>query len=183
MAPDAQPDVAIGPATLAPADTGAEASALAQARRRLEALAVKLIWNRHDAEEIAQEAFRLAVAAGQPVHSPASMPWLLRTVANLCLNHRRRSRPVSLSDYVEPPSHHTLSSPEDALHTAERLEALRNGISRLPPQQRLAVTLRMLEEMPYEQIARVMELSVEAIRTHVHLARRALAASLSELRP
>lgn len=149
-------------------------------RRRLEAFAVKLIWNRHDAEEIVQEAFRLAITNGLDAADPGSMPWLMRTVANLGLNHRRRRRLEPLDNHLE---HDSNEQPADRILTAERLGALRDRIAELPSQQRLAITLRMLEELTYEEAARVMELSVAAVRTHVHLARKTLAESLKEYRP
>lgn len=150
-------------------------------RRRLEAFAVKLIWNRHDAEEIVQDAFVLALANRLNMPDPDAMPWLMRTVANLCLNHRRRRRrPEALNDHLEPASR---GGPMDSVMTAERLHALRDRIAGLPNQQRLAITLRILEELSYEEAARVMELSVAAVRTHVHLARKALMESLKEYRP
>lgn len=149
-------------------------------RRRLETFAVKLIWNRHDAEEIVQETFRLALTNGFNVSEGDAMPWLMRTVANLCMNHRRRRRPEALNDHLEPASD---GGPMDSVMTAERLHALRDRIAGLPNQQRLAITLRMLEELSYEEVAHVMELSIAAVRTHVHLARKALAESLKEYRP
>lgn len=149
-------------------------------RRRLEAFAVKLIWNRHDAEEIVQDAFRLAITNGLNVADSDAKPWLMRTVANLCLNQRRRRRPVCLNEYTEPDSR---DGPVETAMATERLEALRDRIAALPNQQRLAITLRMLEQLSYVEAARVMELSVAAVRTHVHLARKALAESLVEYRP
>lgn len=141
---------------------------------------MKLIWNRHDAEEIVQDAFRLALTNGLDVANAGAMPWLMRTVANLCLNHRRRRRPDPLNEFLEQDAR---EGPADTVLAAERLHALRDRIAGLPNQQRLAITLRMLEELSYEEAARVMELSVAAVRTHVHLARKALAESLKEYRP
>ncbi len=141
---------------------------------------MKLIWNQHDAEEIVQDAFRLAITNGLNAADPDAKPWLMRTVANLCLNHRRRRRLEPLNDHLE---HDTHEKPADRILTAERLGALRDRIAELPSQQRIAITLRMLEELSYEEAARVMELSIAAVRTHVHLARKALSESLKEFRP
>lgn len=149
-------------------------------RFRLEAFAVKLIWNRHDAEEIVQESFRLSLTNGLELANADAMPWLMRTVANLCMNLRRRRHPEALNDHLEPVTH---GGPMDSAMTAERIHALRDRIAALPNQQRLAITLRMLEALSYEEAARVMELSAAAVRTHVHLARKALAESLKEYRP
>lgn len=141
-------------------------------RRRLVGLAVKLIWNRHDAEEIAQEAMKLAVMKGIEMNDVHALPWLLRTMANLCLNRRRKRRPEPLDPWVDRPAG------ESPLQTAERIEQLdrlRKAIETLPPQQRTALVMRTMEQMDYEAIAEAMEITVAAVRTHVHAARRKLA--------
>jgi RNA polymerase sigma-70 factor (ECF subfamily) len=148
---------------------------LGEVRARLVAFAVKLIWNRADAEEIVQETFRVALEKRVAVSDLGSMPWMMRTVANLAMNRRRKLRPEPLGEHVE-----VAGLDEDRLEKAERLEELRRRIAGLPDQQRLALTLRMLEEREYEEIAGVMEISVAAVRTHVHLARQELRRGLAE---
>lgn len=149
-----------------------EKAALEDFRRRLVRLAVKLIWNRDDAEEIVQDAFRLALDKGLKTTEQRFGPSLFRTVANLCLNHRRRRRPEPLADWIDPT--HT-RTPEAAAQKNEQLGRLRESINRLPNQQRLALVLRTMEQMDYGDIADVMQLSIPSVRAHVHLARRRLA--------
>jgi len=140
--------------------------------RRLVRLAVKLIWNRDDAEDTVQEAFRLALAKGVEHHVAHYRAWMLRTVGNLCLNHRRRTKPEPLADWIDPLHEAT---PEMAAQQVEQLARLRSAMEKLPQQQRLSLTLRTMEEMNYADIANVMQLSESAVRAHVHLARRRLA--------
>lgn len=157
---------------------GEGGAAIEQVRRRVVGLAVKLVWRRDDAEDLAQEAFRLAAAAGVSPGEERFVPWLLRTVGNLCLNHRRRkTRWVPLEWHLERPPGRAA---EDRAETAERLERVREAVAALPDRQRLALVLRTMEQMSYEAIASVMELSVPAVRTHVHLARRRLIELLGE---
>ena len=54
------------------------------------------------------------------------------------------------------------------LETSERAEAVRWALDQLPPQQRTAVTLRHLQEMSYERIAEIMEISPSTGRVHVN---------------
>ena len=97
---------------------------------------------------------------------------MFRTVGNLCLNHRRRTKPEPLADWIDPPHEAT---PEMAAQQVEQLTRLREAIGQLPQQQRLALTLRTMEQMTYSDIANVMQLSKSAVRAHVHLGRRRLA--------
>lgn len=150
-------------------------AALEDLRRRLVRYAVKLVWNRADAEEIVQDAFRIAsvkkIAAGNDQFDP----WMFRTTGNLCLNHRRKRRPESLGDWVGVSEART---PIESAMDVERLERLRVCISELPPQQRIALTLRWIEQFDYRAVAGIMELSESAARAHVHQARRNLSEAL-----
>lgn len=162
-----------------PATLGADARSdgdWSRLRGRLVAFALKLVWNRPDAEDVAQEAFRLALSSRQLPHERFEA-WMFRTVANLCLNLRRRRRPERLEEWVELSGG---EAPDAALHRAEQLERLRTAVARLPEQQRVALVLRTMEQMSYLDIAEVMALSVSAVRTHVHLARRRLVDELRE---
>ncbi|MFQ5429808.1 MAG: RNA polymerase sigma factor [Phycisphaerae bacterium] len=140
-------------------------------RRRLVRLAVKLVWNRDDAEEIVQDALHLALRKKIDWDGRDLGGWLPRTVANLCLNHRRRRKAEPLVEWIEP---RTGETPEALADRAERLEGLRSAIERLPHRQRTAIVLRCLEQREYAEIARVMGLSESAVRAHVHQGRRGL---------
>jgi RNA polymerase sigma factor (sigma-70 family) len=149
-------------------------SPLTGIRARLVGLAVKLLWNRDDAEEIVQETFALGLQKMIAVHETRSMPWMLRTVSNLAMNRRRKSKACSLNEFVDP----AVEDRQDRLEVAERLGQLRERILALPDQQRLALTLKMLEQREYGEIAEIMQISVSAARTHVHLARQSLMRSM-----
>jgi RNA polymerase sigma-70 factor (ECF subfamily) len=145
---------------------------VARLRTRLMGYAAKFLWNPHDAEEVVQDAFKEAVKTGLAVCDERVLPWLFRTVGNLCRNLRRKKRPEALAEWVEPS---TGTTPGGEMQRAEELERLRAAVRDLPEQQRTALVLRTMERMEYAQVAEIMELSVAAVRTHVHLARRRLA--------
>lgn len=155
---------------LIPAQPGAPG--LDELRRGMVRLAVKFVWNRDDAEELVQEAFKIAVARGPSIGEVRFGPWMVRTVTNLCLNHRRKRRPEPLQAWMDVPIE---CGPAEAAERTERLVRLRSAIDRLPPQQRAALVMRAMQQMEYEEIATAMELSVSAVRAHVHLARQRLA--------
>ncbi len=146
-------------------------------RRQMVRLAVKFVWNRDDAEELVQEAFKIAVSSGPGTGEEKFNPWMVRTVTNLCLNHRRKRKAEPLQDWMDPQSE---VGPADAMEKAERLEGLRAAIDRLPPQQRAALVMRTMQQMSYDEIAEAMELSASAVRAHVHLARQRLAGWMDE---
>ncbi len=145
-------------------------------RRGLVRLAVKLVWHREDAEDLVQEAFQLAVAKRMTPADERFGPWLYRTVSYLCLNHRRRRKAEPLADWLDPADD---VGPDARAQQVEQLTRLREAIGQLPDRQRLALTLRALEQMDYPRIAGIMELSVSAVRAHVHFGRVRLAELLT----
>lgn len=150
-------------------------AALEDLRRRLVRYAVKLVWNRADAEEVVQEAFKIAASKQQRVTDASFGPWMFRTTGNLCMNLRRRHKSESLSDWIDPPHGQT---PFEAACAVERIETLRSCIAALPNQQRIALTLRWIEQFDYADVADVMAISESAVRAHVHQARRQLAIAM-----
>ena len=166
------------PSSDAPAAPFDAAAALAAWRTRLIALAMKLVWNRDDAEELTQEAFVRATVKRIALTDPCLGPWLMRTVANLCVNHRRRKRPEPLTEVTLQRAGVGDAQNRD---DAQRLDKLRTDMENLPEQQRIALVLRGMEGLEYEAIAEIMELSPAAVRTHVHLARKRLLTHAGEV--
>ena len=63
---------------------------------------------------------------------------------------------------------------------SELRTAVDRAIEALPEKQRLAVVLRRYEQMPYEEIAKVLEISVSAVKSQLFRARSALRESLEK---
>jgi RNA polymerase sigma-70 factor (ECF subfamily) len=114
-------------------ETNAPAGRLDDLRRQMIGLAVKFVWNRDDAEELVQDAFKISVRGGPGTDEERFGPWMVRTVTNLCLNHRRKRRTEPLQEWMGPL---TEGGPAEAMEQAERLELLRASIDQLPRQQR-----------------------------------------------
>lgn len=160
-----------GNASASPQSAAAPAD-FASIRRRMIRLAVRLVWNRADAEDIVQEAFHTALKRGQGPNEALFEPWMVRTVGYLCLNHRRRRRPERMQEWMDPST--DASTATGSTDRVEAVDRLRCAIEQLPGQQRLALVLRTMEQMDYGRIAEIMETTVSSVRANVHLARRRL---------
>lgn len=194
-APDSPRDAAAGPVPESVADdvlmrrygAGDAGAARELARRflpRVLAHAARLLGDRAEAEDVAQEAMlRLwrAAPGWQPGGARVST-WLYRVVSNLVIDrHRargRRGRSVALEAVAEPADEGP--GVEARLLEAERLRALGAAIAALPPRQREAVVLRHLEGLPNPEIAAIMGIGAEAVESLTARGRRALAAALGE---
>jgi RNA polymerase sigma factor (sigma-70 family) len=63
----------------------------------------------------------------------------------------------------------------------ERLKKLREAMQELPPQMQRAVYLRVVKELSVQEIAAVLNVSVNTVKSHLHQARRALKEKLSSV--
>lgn len=102
--------------------------------------------------------------------------WARRIATNLALDHLRRARPEQGldADPVGPP-------PRDRLVERELREKIQQAFRRLPAKLQVAATLALVEEVPYEQIAEALEISVGAVKLRVFRAVRILRKRLSQL--
>jgi len=146
-------------------------------RERVTRLAFNLMGSYEDAEDVAQEAFvRAYEAIGRYDVSRPFAPWLYRIVVNLCLDlmRRRKSRPQQTTLVEEAEHVSDTDSPEDALIREETEAELFAAIQELPESYRVALVLRYLDDLPYTQIAQVLNTSVANVQMRISRARQRL---------
>jgi RNA polymerase sigma factor (sigma-70 family) len=123
------------------------------------------------ADDVFQDTMLAALAAYPEVRDPAAIKsWLLRITARKAIDAARaRARapvPVPDAGSAEPANvTPDLELPDDGLWAQVRA---------LPPKQRQAVALRIVLDLAYDEIARIMQTSVEAARRNVHEALKTL---------
>lgn len=150
---------------------------------RVLSLAIRMLGDRAEAEDVAQEAMlRLWKIAPDWRSGEAQVStWLYRVASNLCTDRLRRRRGIGLQDAfgegMEPEDE--APGAEERLHAEHRMRALRSALGELPERQRQAVVLRHLEGLSNPQIAAVMEIGVEAVESLTARGKRALAARLT----
>lgn len=146
----------------------------------------KMLGNASEAEDIAQQVFlRLWKSARRYKPSAKFTTYLFTITRNLVFNEtrKRQRRKTHSLDEQEDEWHQQVSDrevtpPDEQLAQDELREAVDRAIADLPEKQRLAVVLRRYEQMPYEEIAEVLELSVSAVKSQLFRARTTLRESL-----
>ncbi|ROT95867.1 RNA polymerase sigma factor [Histidinibacterium lentulum] len=140
----------------------------------------RMLGDAAEAEDVVQEALlRLWRIAPDWRHGEAQVStWLWRVVANLCTDRlRARRRGVPLESVAEPEDGRR--SVAEEMQARARAEALRAALAELPPRQAEAVALRHLEGLGNPEIARIMDMSVEAVESLTARGRRGLRALLA----
>ncbi len=162
---------------------GDVAAAAPLARRhapRVLAVARRMLGDAAEAEDVTQEAllrlWRIA-PDWQPGRARVST-WLYRVTANLCTDRLRARRPTEPLDAANEPAAPGRGA-AGRMQDDQRREALEEALARLPERQRMAVILRHIEELPNPEVARAMEVSVEAVESLTARGRAALGKILS----
>ena len=148
----------------------------------------KMLGNASDAEDIAQQVF-LRIWRNAKRYRPDAKftTYLFTIVRNLVFNEtRRRGRKKEVSvEEREEQSHHQIEDRADLRPDSELLHdelraAVDAAIEALPEAQRTAVVLRRYEQLPYEEIAVVLNTSVPAVKSLLFRARTSLRDALED---
>jgi RNA polymerase sigma-70 factor (ECF subfamily) len=142
-------------------------------------VAQRMLRDPAEAEDVAQEAMlRLwRMAPGWRPGTAKVSTWLYRVVANLCTDRLRKRRSVPLE--AAPEAEDGMPGAAERMIEADRAAALEAALATLPERQRQAVILRHLEGLSNPEIAKVMEIGVEAVESLVARGKRGLVAALS----
>lgn len=144
-------------------------------------LAYRMLNNRGEAEEAAQEAFIRAYTRLDSYDPQRKFStWLLSITSNYCIDLIRKRRATLLSIEEPLPPHPALMSdradgPEAQAVNHEREALVQTLLATLPEDYRETVILRYWYDMSYEEIAEVMDTTVSAIKSRLFRARRQLA--------
>jgi RNA polymerase sigma-70 factor (ECF subfamily) len=150
-------------------------------QHRLFGVAFRMLGNRAEAEEIAQETFLRAHRALPAFRGEARLhTWLYGIASRLCLNRLASAerRVVRGDDEALAAAASDEPSAAARLERAERDAAVREGIGALPEERRIVLVLRDLEGLTYEEIAEVLGLEPGTVRSRLHRARLDLKAKL-----
>lgn len=187
------PDVAL---MLEVRDGSPEAFGQLMEKHQARLLGVLVNWSgdRQEAEDLAQEVFLRVYQTREKYRAKARFnTWLYTIASNLLRNHRRDSRlrraaplPASESGPLGPvrsigADQFSAIGPTDRAHKEEVAHAVRQAVGALQERQRLAVLLNKFEDMSYQQIGEVMNLSEKAVKSLLARARANLRDALGPI--
>lgn len=130
-----------------------------------------------EAEDITSETFIRAWAHRRRIRTETLKAYLFTIARNLYLQHlRKNNRQAALKDVHQDPA----SGPDRLVESHFELRNVQQTLQTLPETDRTAFILRVRHEIPYEEIARILNLSQSAAKVKVYRARKKLIAACIE---
>jgi len=139
--------------------------------------AFSLSGERAEAEDITSETLIRAWVKKSTIRTETLKAYLMTIARNTFLERRRKSRrEVALEETLPDPA----PGPEDRAETRFDLMRIEKLLQTLPEIDRAAFVLRVRHGLPYEEIARVLEITLASAKVKVHRVRRRLLAARIE---
>lgn len=141
-------------------------------------LCYRMLGNRQEAEDAAQETFLRGYQAIRRFDADRPFAnWLLTIASRYCIDQLRRQRlqTFPLAPFLERVVPDPGLGPEATLSRQEEQEHLQALLGSLQPVDRAAVIMRYWHDLSYQDIAVVLDLSVSAVKSRLHRARKLLA--------
>ena len=151
-------------------------------------IAWRMLRNREDAEDAAQEAFLRAFRSMHTFRGEVKFSsWLYQITVNVCLSsvesaHAKQTF-VELEEETDEADPHLMDgglSPEDIVTRGDFGERIRALVGTLPPMYQSVITLYYIEERSYQEVAEILEIPLGTVKTHLHRAKGLLRRSIVE---
>jgi RNA polymerase sigma-70 factor (ECF subfamily) len=143
-------------------------------RKNICGLAYRITGDLHEAEDITQNVFiraYLALPNFTPNHEGAFKSWLLTITSRLCIDYFRRTHQQNLFGELQPYQElelvETAKTIPDIIADSEDKRLLREALLQLPPNYRMAIVLKYIEELDYREIAQVMKIPIGTVGTWI----------------
>jgi RNA polymerase sigma-70 factor (ECF subfamily) len=149
-------------------------------QRKLMRLVSRLVRDQAEAEDVVQEAFIKAYRALPQFRGDSAFyTWLYRIGINTAKNYlvtQGRRAPTSTEADAED-----INTPESMMATKQIAETVNVAMDALPEELRMAITLREIEGLSYDEIAEAMGCPIGTVRSRIFRAREAIAEKLRPL--
>lgn len=146
--------------------------------------AVGILQNEEDAEDVAQEVFMQVFESIDSFKEDSKLStWIYRITVSKALDHIRKKKTQKRFAFLKSlfkEEDQAMIEPPDFLHPGVKLEnkenaqALFHAMDKLPPNQKTAFVLNKMENLSYQEVGNVMELSSSAVDSLLQRARQNL---------
>jgi RNA polymerase sigma-70 factor (ECF subfamily) len=152
---------------------------------------MKVCGHREDAEDTMQEVLYRSLQHLARIEEPRALAvWLYTVTRNRCWRMRgnsvHRARQVSLDELMPDEGEmarllrEPAPGPESKLLLSEQRDLLRHAVLRIPPQLRIVLVLHDMEDLPTEDVAKILNLQPGTVRVRLHRARLSVRKEISK---
>jgi len=147
-------------------------------------IALRMVRNREDAQEVTQEVFIAVFRKLKHFRFQASLKtWIYRITINMAINQtkkraKNRDRTVEYDDTRTAATGNALEQTIDQEHRQKLIDKL---LGFLTPEQRACVVLRNIEGLSYKQIAQTLNIDINAVRSRLKRSREKLLSQRKEV--
>jgi len=172
-------------------DQNAFADIVSLYQHKLYQVCYRMLSNKQESEDIAQEAF---VRAYMNLHTfdqkRKFSTWLYRIATNLCIDRIRKKKPdyyldaevagtEGLDMYSQIAADDQL--PEEQVEQMELQDRIQYEIGCLPDKYRSVIVLKYIEELSLQEISEILDMPLGTVKTRIHRGREALRKQLNNL--
>jgi RNA polymerase sigma-70 factor (ECF subfamily) len=147
-------------------------------------LALKMVNNKEEAEEIAQDTFiKVYNSLGKFKGESKFSTWVYKITYNTCLDSLKKSKREKKTSYIEDFSEHQVKEIEgilDAIDEKEKNQVIQDCLEELPNDEAFLLILYYFEDQSVDEISKVMNNSVSNIKVKLFRTRKKLASILKE---
>ncbi len=130
---------------------------------------LRMLKNPSDAEDAVQKIFLLAFKNIKGFRADATFKtWLYRIGINQCHNFFRQNKNREFTSIEDIPLVDLHANQEGDLSEKEKLTSLRKAVERLPYKQRMVVTLRIYQELSFEEIGAALDIRANSAKVNFH---------------
>jgi len=170
-------------------DTAAFGELVERHKRAVYGVVSRIIGNREDVEDVVQDIFVNAYRAIRSFRGHAKFStWLYSIAVNVTLKRLkklRRQSTISIDDPAHDPDKlvklEPRTSSDEVVIERQKMVAVKRAVDSLPEKQRIVVVMHYFEQLPCEEIARILNCSVGTVWSRLHYACKRLRSELDWL--
>ncbi|MGH1387662.1 RNA polymerase sigma factor [Kordia sp.] len=141
-------------------------------------LALRMVGNREDAEEVSQDTFVKAYKALDSFKGTSKFStWLYRIVYNTSLDYIKKNKRIILSEHIDEINEADIGSMQNALtyiEAKEKKQLIEKALLQLPEEERVLLTLFYFEELSLKEISEIVKISYDNVKIKLHRSRKKL---------
>ena len=150
--------------------------------RRVYAVCLRILGNAEDAADATQDTLLSVVRKLEGFRGDAAFTtWVHRIAMNVCYDHLRRAQRRPVLHRVldeELPAHEAGPPVPDHADAVADAHLVASALAQVPEDFRVAIVLADMQDLPYEEIAKVLDLPIGTVKSRVHRGRVAFARAL-----